>query len=546
MANNSDGGFPKIRGAAYRYRSAVRSKPFNADEGTMNRWRDPRITVREHFVYDSLSDNTANVQPPPEVVGSYNYYKQPHEHFIRDLNQPGEESRPTTSYDDGVTHPAVSGSVTNINPLGNETIKQIEEEGLEHYDQYYVRSKSDYIDPPLSPVHPFVRQDPTLTHATAIMAYNRTRTPIADVAFRKAFRYLFFSRPECYVMGISGAGKVSLSEQCMNDDDFLSSFKRMPQISMLLSPSYVTGATSYDSIVQHNWNYLLSNYAQGLSVGDAQLSMDESANKTVEGFSIPMPTLLESRKGNSITITFNETKNLEVSEFLRMWMLYCYKRARGIFSPSFNGYRVQNSFLNENNSQSSFAVNPDAHFHPYDRAIEYTCSLFDIITNETGSKIIRWEKYFGLIPTQYSITLANDMNAPIDGNNVKVTATFHYLYKEENTNKTLMEFNFNAGVVDNMGKLKVKNPKASMPFLYKNSSNINDILPKYIGGAGMFTGSPYIVLNQVPNINPMGTEEGSVFSPFLNFFPINQDTMDYGMNKGLIKIQDAIGTPYGL
>ena len=135
MANNSGGGYPKLSGADGRYLSAVRDKPFNADEGTLVRWRDPRITVRDHFVYDSLADTSANVQPPPEVVGSYKYYKLHKEHFIRDLNEPGETNRPTTSYDDGVTHPAVSGTVTNINPLGNETVKQIEDEGLEHYDQ---------------------------------------------------------------------------------------------------------------------------------------------------------------------------------------------------------------------------------------------------------------------------------------------------------------------------------------------------------------------------------------------------------------------------
>jgi hypothetical protein len=52
--------------------------------------------------------------------------------------------------------------------------------------------------------------------------------------------------------------------------------------------------------------------------------------------------------------------------------------------------------------------------HPYDRALDYCASLFDIVTNESGTKILYWCKYYGIYPIQATPSgLTNTNNSPL-------------------------------------------------------------------------------------------------------------------------------------
>jgi hypothetical protein len=245
-----------------------------------------------------------------------------------------------------------------------------------------------------------------------------------------------------------GSDGVVLSEQCTNDEDFQSSFMRMPHISMLLSPSYVTGTVGYNGTIPHNWNFLLSNMVQGMGNTDEKLNLIESTS-----FQLPSGTL-DSIKGSTISLTFNETRNLDVYEFIRMWILYIYKVARGYLLPSYNGYQYKNAFTTESTNSQKFRVTEKTtkFLHPYDRALDYPCSLFNFVTDETGCKIISWEKYFGLFPISVSLKMENQKNGPITSTEgLQVTAEFAYQYREQNRNRTFIEFNYNAGICDRHG-----------------------------------------------------------------------------------------------
>jgi hypothetical protein len=58
-------------------------------------------------------------------------------------------------------------------------------------------------------------------------------------------------------------------------------------------------------------------------------------------------------------------------------------------------------------------------------------------------------------------------------------------------------------------------------------------MPKYIGAAGMFTGSPYIVMAE----NTVGPDIGrdiKRYVPYIKFMPTKNELMDLRANMGIV------------
>lgn len=479
------------------------------------------------------------------------------------------DRRTSTENEFGAQRPVFSGSTTNVNPwmpgwIDREYILQY---GLEAGEEKKVKAAnktgpeaaSEENDVgkearfvPLSPMHPFTRINDNggdnkflvnKVHSALFETYNRTHTPIADAEFRKGFRHIFFSRPECYVC-CNTNGEVGLCEQAAYDEDFSSLYQRQPHVVKLLSPSYISTNNSTNS---DNWNYLLSNRVISMSTGEDSLSQKETVTKTEEGYTVLPGLHLESRTGSTITVSFRDTKNLEVYEFIRGWMAYIHKRARGIFAPPYNGYNYRNSFFDTGNKKKTLSVADMAMLHPYDRALEYCASIYDFVTNEADTKVIYWCKYYGIYPIQVSSPIANENNGPLTNENMKIDVTFRYQYKLPGVNKTLVEFNYNSGICDQFGRVRLTtNPTFSSPFMVKDASSgvstddidnnqVVDTLGKlksgggdlqkalkyHVGAAGMFTGTPMILMTM------MGTIDGtSSVYPVLRFQPLNNNRSD--------------------
>lgn len=453
------------------------------------------------------------------------YVNDPALHYTRDVNDIALTGIPVTyeytgENDQKLDIPVFSGSTTNINPLNDPVKQDILDTSLEtHQNAYY--------DGKISPLQPFTRSDPYVAHKSIMFTYNRTKLPVADVEWRKGFRHLFFTRPECYVM--CNDNGIRLCSQTENDEDFSSTYTRLPHVVQMLAPCYVTGSFedkygAPDNLLT-NWYYLLSNRVDGFNPTGTTMTVVENVGKSYQGFSINPAGFVSSQIGSTFDVTFNETKKLECYESLRLWMLYASKRHKGYFAPSFNGYQYENHFYPPGN-----VVGANKILHPYDRAIDYAATLFDIVTNESGTKILYWCKYYGIFPVSAQPTLTNSANGPITG--VKTTAQFRYMYKLENVNKSLLEFNYNAGVVNKMGQLTTVarnniDRLISEPFLLsEDESN------RYIGAAGMFTGSPYIVMGPDSEMNLLNNKTVTV--PYLRFADLDNDTINKEMNRNII------------
>lgn len=523
------GGYPTGNPPYQQYRSGPIS-PIDHMHKPAHTRRNQEQNINEHFFIDN-----------------------PEDHFIRDVNQGMtneyrtgfvDEDASTTRnrYSDvkqkDVTTAVFSGSTTNVNPYNDPEVSDILKSGT--YSRYLeekvplTQGAGTYAKPPISPLQPFTRMNdinnPHAATEAIFNSYNRTKLPVADIEWRKGFRHIFITRPECYLMyNDPKTGVMGLCDQAFYDEDFNSAATRMPHIIKLLSPYYVSGSFPRKPI-NTNWNFLLSNRIQGLSVAPTTMTINENISKSIEGFTVTPAMHVESRQGSSIDLNFRDTKNLEVFETLRLWMLYMYKRKKGVFSPPYNGYAKTNGFI-ENVTEKGLYMADNVkylRYHPYDRALEYCASLYDIITNETGTKILYWCKYYGIYPTSVSPALNNENNAAIT--DMMTSATFKYHYRLENVNKTLVEFNHDAGLVDNVGRISTEFVTNSLPFLLRDQYD-NPVLKQYSGASGMFTGSPYIVM-ALSHPDPLN-KSNIVSVPNLRFMNITDPRIDGLTNLGL-------------
>lgn len=436
-----------------------------------------------------------------------------------------------------------SGSSTLINPTLDENspvylIKErILKGGLSSVEDEIASEigSNRYSSMPTSPLHPFMRMDPLTARQTNLSSYNRSHTPIADLEFRKCFRHIFISRPECYITCLEGG----LSEQAYYDEDFASLYSRMPYILELLSPRYLPSNSKLSADeLNSNWNFLLSNRVMGLSFESIDIANTEGITKTPRGYSIAVGNGQTSGLEGTLNLQFRDTKYFEVYELFRMWLLYIHKRHIGIFAPPFNGYRRHNDF------DIGSRVNGRINLHPYDRALEYPCTIFDIVTDESDTQILHYCEYIGAYPFTVSLPLNNTMANAIT-NEMTVSVGFKYSAKLINNNASLVHFNYNSGIVDDTGRPS-DYTREVLPFLIQDKYE-NQLVVDYIGQASLFTGSPYIVMGQ-SHMNPVNRGGDMLYSPFLKFAPVSSAEINKIANMGIthVNINQTTGDTIGI
>lgn len=426
-----------------------------------------------------------------------------------------------------------SGSATLVNPTldANDPEYIIKERilrgGLSTVEDEIVAYKTDedLTAMPTSSFHPFTRMDPLTARQANLSSYNRSHTPIADLEFRKGFRHIFISRPECYITCMEGG----LAEQTYYDEDFASLYNRMPYLLELLSPRYLPSySTLHADELDSNWNFLLSNRVMGLNFENIENANTENITKTTHGYSIAVGNGMTSGLEGTLNLQFRDTKYFEIYELIRIWMLYIHKRHIGMFSPPFNGYQRHNDF------SIGDRVNGRINLHPYDRAIEYPCTIFDIVTDESDTKILHYCEYIGAYPFSVSLPL-NNSNSNAITNEMTVNVNFRYSAKLVNNNASLVHFNYNSGIVDSTGRPS-NYTKEVLPFLISDKFD-NKLMVDYIGQASLFTGSPYIVMGE-SYMNPVNRGGNMLLTPFLKFAPIAVPDINRTANMGIVSMNN--------
>lgn len=466
----------------YRYlntATAAKRSPYIGMEGKL------RATKADHEMYKV-----------PDVKGGAYLFKDNYQTYPEDQSNPRNVEN-NLWQSDGLRR--FEGSHTPTYGSGEPRRTYMQTNGLASHEKKYYPDE-DGKERALSVLDPFYRLDnPEDARQSNLYFYNRTRHLVSDLEWRKGFRYIFITRPECYIM----TPELKLCAQCYNDEMFYSSYLRMPYISYLLSPSYVTCKSETDWRFRDNFNYLLSNRVMGLSPEGTDMDQVTTMQKATNGATVMPGSWINTDFGNTLNLTFRDTKHLEVYECLRLWMRYISKIYGGSFAPSYDpNYPYENTY----NAFSTDGNNPvpidgEMHLHPYDRALDYCATIFDIVTNESGTKILYWCKYVGVYPRNAAPGGLGSSTQDAITAEQTVSASFYYQGKVECTNKALVEFNYNAGIVDHLGHAYENSQTFSLPYLLRNNYNqdITKRNDRYLGPAGMFTGKPYIVLNAEPD-----------------------------------------------
>lgn len=503
---------------------------------------DSQVITPAHHFEESIKTYNAAGQSQLEQNTDYTFLKRTETHFIPDKHDPNP--LPVTApfewdqTENGLYRvPKFSGAMTYVNPFEDKDKQDIMDRGLGEVVDDEVKAHSSNKDDvyATSPLQPFTRLDPNIARYATIASYNRTHIPVADVEVRNIHRHIFITRPECYICCVEGG----LSDQCANDMDFASMYAKMPYILEMLSPCYITKSFTSDGLKNSNWNFLLSNRIISMDNANIQLNVIKGT-ASYHGATVTS-TNTDLNEPGTLNLTFRETKNLEVGEMLRMWMLYMSNRHRGIFSPPYNGYQRVNGFVRPARADTDVRT---PILHPYDRAIEFPCTIFDVITNESDTRILNMTTYLGAFPISLTRPLTNENNGAIT--NINITASFQYQGRIENTNASYAHFNYNSGIVNAVGGLAESVTQEALPFLLKDGYDKHSRWTQsvhYLGAANMFTGSPYIVIgaaqsNPIPNsANP------TLYTPYLKFMPLNVGVLNGKANASITStVEQRSGT----
>lgn len=151
---------------------------------------------------------------------------------------------------------------------------------------------------------------------------------------------------------------------------------------------------------------------------------------------------LESKTGGTLEISFREDYYCRVTKFFNTWLHYIDGVTRDIFRP-----RREYVYLNK---------------------LDYTCSIYQIVTNPTGNDIIYFAKYTGCFPLNANHSnFSHQLRGTPDN---KVSVTFAYSHFDALNLEIITDFNY-------------------------NSRYHGEILPhsdKYLHGGEFISGAPYI------------------------------------------------------
>ena len=236
--------------------------------------------------------------------------------------------------------------------------------------------------------------------------YNRFKQPMPDNTLTRGFMHIFFVRPDCNFPVSSNTS--GLSEVIKSNPEYRYISKRRPDIVKQL----VRKPDGYKT----QFMQLPSNEVKGFSPIDDSL-LNDTYGKTRGGYSVAIGRIRDSGLGGSFSITYTDTRELDVVELHRLWIDYINNVYHGVWSPKVK--------------------------YQYNKVLDYATAMYVIITAEDFESIIYWCKYYGVFPLNVPYSaLSWQYGAPIT--NPDLSITYKYSWCRMMDPATIVEFNNNA------------------------------------------------------------------------------------------------------
>lgn len=233
--------------------------------------------------------------------------------------------------------------------------------------------------------------------------YNRFKAAMPDDVLSRGFMHIFFTRPDCNLLS---SGGTMLKSDIKNDPSLSYIYAKKPE---LVKQLVLKNGDSHDFMM------LLSNKAKNFSITDEGIESGKYGN-TFGGYSVAFGRRKNSELGGSFSITYNDTRDLDIINLHKLWVDYINNVYRGIWVPKIE--------------------------YIYDKIIDYACSVYVIITAEDFETILFWTKYYGVFPVNVPYSGLNwNSGSPIT--NPEISVDYQYSWKEDFNPLGLTELNVN-------------------------------------------------------------------------------------------------------
>ena len=243
-----------------------------------------------------------------------------------------------------------------------------------------------------------------------ISASNKSRNSISINRFRvrypgemldNAFGYVFFTKPELNIFE-DGSYGTKVNSEIASIPDFNLLLRTDPELFVNLQANQGYG----------NFILPLTNMVRNFPTKDVVIKTRESA-ETADDWKV----IYASRKNDSISsdtvdLSFLDDRNLTTYKTLKIWVEYMHNVSVGNIKPKKKHIRK--------------------------RCLDYACSIYFFLTDETATNIKYWCKLIGAFPTNipssaFSWEIGNFKQT-------EYSVTFQYFAKDESPN-VLTDFN---------------------------------------------------------------------------------------------------------
>ncbi len=236
--------------------------------------------------------------------------------------------------------------------------------------------------------------------------YNRFKIPELNLQMSKCYGHVFFTRPSCNVLD----SNRNLVSELENNPIFTYAYNSCRGLLEELTALGPAGCGN-------EFNMLLSNNSKGFALNDETLNTNQYGT-TFSGYKVSFgKDDVESKVVGDFSTTFIDDKRIHCYRLIKLWVEYIAGVFRGRIVP-----------LQDNEME---------------KILDYTSSVYYILTAEDGETILFWSKYFGVYPT----TIPSSQYSWQHGENLspnEIQVSFAYSWKQDFDPRDLIAFNYNA------------------------------------------------------------------------------------------------------
>lgn len=242
--------------------------------------------------------------------------------------------------------------------------------------------------------------------------YNMNNFASVDMGFGFRKAYIFITCPDCKLPFNNETGKLESKSNARALYNFINSSPDNIKLAEYLAFSKKNNINP--------WFFPLMNSLKGISNFPAfnMKTSRSSANMRNNYIEMAVDTK-ESLSDNSVTLTFEDDRYGTVSKIIYMWIEYMDNLRLGLIDHDYNfteGIKYSTGAGSNNVISASSNTSYD-----YD-IIDYMCSIFIFITDETGERIIFPFKLTGCFPKGKAYDFINIAKPVIkDKNDISVT-----------------------------------------------------------------------------------------------------------------------------